>query len=85
MVPSERIPITERALVQRINRKLMHVGRHGRTLRKSRGLGALQNLGEYYVLDFDTNFVIDKDVDLEYFGRELGCLAEWEYLEVKED
>ena len=71
------VAVTARALTQRINRAL---GEEGRMLRKTRGSRALQDLGEYYVLNVDRNWVIQTDVDLEGFGRELGCLEAYERL-----
>jgi hypothetical protein len=63
------LPITERALVQRINRKLKGQGEALRTTRGRRG-----DLGDFYVVDLNRNFVVDKHVDLEECGRELGVL-----------
>ena len=71
------VAVTGRALIQRINRALVE---EGRMLRKTRGSRALQDLGEYYVLNVDRNWVIETDVDLEAFGRKLGCLEAYERL-----
>jgi hypothetical protein len=68
------LEITEKALVSRINRKLAHEGQAGEGLRKSRSSRARDDLGDFYVLDFSTNVVTEKDVDPERLGRKLGVL-----------
>ncbi len=52
----------------------------GEVLKTARGARALQDLGEYYVLDLSSNGVLRKDVDLEEFGRNLGALKPFEKL-----
>ena len=74
------VPVTMRALVQRINRAL---AQDDEALKKTRGARAIQELGDYYVLDFNRNALVEKDVDPEEFGRELGVLQDYERL-VKE-
>ncbi|MCP4607028.1 MAG: hypothetical protein GY847_42030 [Proteobacteria bacterium] len=69
--------VSERALMQRINRKLAP---ERRGLRKSRGWRAEHELGEYWILDFYSNFADELFIDLEDYGRELGALKEWEKL-----
>jgi hypothetical protein len=73
----QRVPITEKALYQRINRKLRA---DGEVLKRARGRVGT-TLGEYYVLDIQRNFVAQRDVDLAELGRELGVMAEWESLQ----
>jgi len=79
MAKPKRVPITMRALLQRINRKLALEGRAGQGLKAMRG-GARDGIGDYYLLDFDTNFISNPNVDPEALGRKLGVLAEWEEL-----
>jgi hypothetical protein len=70
--------ITTNALIKRLNRKLAD---REQVIKKSRGISALQNLGEYYLLSWRTNTVDDYHLDvsrLTEWGREEGCLAEWE-------
>jgi len=38
------------------------------------------DLGRYYTIDTQRNFIVDRQVDLEELGRELKVLAEWEAL-----
>ena len=71
------VPITTRALVQRINRALAE---DDEVLKAPRGEKALQELGQYYVLDFNRNAVTRKDVDIEELGRSLGVLKAFEKL-----
>ena len=70
----DKIPITKRALVQRINRQLR--GRN-EALRGKRGV----NTGEYYRVNFGRNTVIEDSVAIEKLGRELGILKPYERLE----
>jgi hypothetical protein len=69
------VPVSERALVQRINRKLLL---DDQRLVKTRGAQAILDLGEYYVLDWRRNLALDTRVDPEDLGRELGALRPWE-------
>ncbi len=73
----QRVPITPKALIQRINRKLRA---DGEVLKRARGHVAI-TLGEYFVVDVTRKFVAHHHVDLAELGRELGVLAEWESLE----
>jgi hypothetical protein len=69
-----KIPITKRALVQRINR---HLRKRNEALRGKRGV----NTGEYYLVDFTRNTVIEDTVAIEKLGRELDVLKPYERLE----
>ena len=79
----QSVPVSERALVQRVNRKLRH---DDRRLCAARGFWAegthydSTDLGRYYVVDVMRNAVVDRQVDLETYGRDLGVLASWESL-----
>jgi phosphopantetheinyl transferase len=77
MVQAERVPVSLRALIQRINRKLrpQHQALHTHRGRQGRGY-----LGDYYVIDFNTNYIVAGHVNVEALGRELEVLQEWEYL-----
>lgn len=68
-----KIPITKRALVQRINR---HLRKQNEALRGKRG----ENTGEYYRVDTKRNLLIEERVELEKLGRGLGVLALYERL-----
>jgi hypothetical protein len=70
-----KVPVTERALFQRINRKLAH---ENEQLKTCRGGQWENELGRYYVVDLNRNSITASDVDPEALGRELGVLARWE-------
>ena len=70
------VPVTMRALTQRINRKLRHDDQRLRTARR----GWFSDLDHYYVLDFKHNWIVKRDVDPEALGRDLGVLKDYEQL-----
>jgi hypothetical protein len=65
-------PVTQRALVGRIQRKLAH---DGLLLRAARGAGVRFEVGDRYIVDVTTGGVVESHVDLEELGRELGVLG----------
>lgn len=69
-----KFPVTMRALIQRINRKL---GTYEQ-VRKSRSSGAKYDLGDFYIIDHNRNFITATHVDPEELGRELGVLRPFE-------
>ncbi len=75
-----RVPVSERALVQRINRTLAKEGRSGEVLRKTRPGRWATELGEYYVVDLDANSLLQTGTNVEELGRELGVLKPYEQL-----
>ena len=77
MASKTGVPVTARALIQRINRALAD---NGEILKAPRGAQALQELGDYYILDTKRNCVTRKDVDIEAVGRTLGVLKAYEAL-----
>jgi len=77
---SAMVPITERALLQRINRRL-RAGNE--VLKRTRDNGrAAAELGEFYALDISRNIITAVHVDLEEWGRDLGALRPWEHVKV---
>ena len=70
-----RVPVTVRALVQRINRNL---AKDGRALHAARGERARLDVGDFYVIDVSVNGVVKTNVDPEAMGREMGVLQAWE-------
>jgi hypothetical protein len=70
-----QVAITRRALLQRINRKLV---KEGEVLRAARSERSRQSVGDFYLVDLSKNAVLDKDVDPVEKGRELGVLAGYE-------
>ena len=71
-----KVPVTVRALVQRINRALAS---DGKRLRGTRGRGP----GVYYVVSGSR--VTQSAVNLEALGRKLGVLYAWETLKGGKD
>ena len=69
------VPVTVRALTQRLDRLL---ARDSKELRKTRGAPAIDALGSYYLLH--NNSVFADPVDLEELGRKTGALADYERL-----
>jgi hypothetical protein len=74
---AQTVPITVRALLQRVNRALEM---DNRVLKASRGARAEAELGRFYVIDRRRNVIVDKAVDLEALARKLGALKEYEHL-----
>lgn len=70
-----RQTITSNALLKRINRKLKP---EMEAVRKTRGVRALLNLGQYYTYSFSGGYVLEKDTDLAELGRTLGVLESHE-------
>lgn len=70
-----KVPVTARALVQRINRAL---AKQNLCIKKTRGADV--NLGEYFELNTQKNFITNLDVDIESLGRDLKVLRNYEVL-----
>jgi hypothetical protein len=71
------VPVTMRALIQRINRRLKA---DGEMLKTARGRAAF-SVGQYYICNPQRNWIVKERVDPEALGRELGVLAAWERVE----
>jgi hypothetical protein len=69
------VPVSMRALVQRVNRQL---AKKGEQLRAARGEGARQDVGDFFIISVAENILVRKEVNLEELGRELGVLQPWE-------
>jgi hypothetical protein len=76
------VPVSERALIQRINRKLQHEEKRMMVARS--GSRAEQEYGRYFIIDIRRSQATDADCDPEALGREIGALTKYEHL-VKED
>jgi hypothetical protein len=73
------VPITRRALVQRIGRALEKKGE--RLVANSRP-GPAPDIGNYFTVDIDRKFVVQTHLDdLEALGRKLGILKPYERVE----
>ncbi len=75
MTKKPTMPVTARALIQRINRKLTA---EGQRLKAPRGR---PHGGDYFIVHVTRHAVTRTDVDLEALGRELGALQPWERLQ----
>lgn len=75
-----KVPVTERALIQRINRKLVKEHELLRTARLRPDGNQETDLGRFFVVDTFHNRVARTNVDIEEQGRELGVLQPWEVL-----
>ena len=74
-----KVPVSERALIARINRKLAH---EGEQLRKKRSPWAAWGAADwgFYAVDVNRNVITADHVDLESWGKELGALEPYERL-----
>lgn len=76
-----KVVVSQRAVLQRINRKL---AKDDRKLCKSRGWRVQSSLGDYYILDTYKNVVTDYRIsnsNIEDMAREMGALREYEEME----
>ncbi len=78
MAKLQKVKVTRRAAIQRINRKLKP---DMEQLCAARGERAQLDLGDYYVVDFQRNAVMQMHVDVEAMARQLGVLKEWEQVD----
>ena len=73
-----KVKVSERALIQRINRKL---SKELKSLRGAREKSiGFHDTGRYYIVDDSRNLVAATDVKLEELGRELKVLKPYEVL-----
>jgi hypothetical protein len=72
---TKKVPVTMRAVIQRLNRHLAH---RDEKLKAYRGERDRFNMGDYYIIDVSENVVLVKDVDPEQKAREAGVLKAWE-------
>lgn len=75
------VPVSERAVLQRINRKFRAKdGPPAREIKATRGARAKVELGDFYILNTRHNSIDEHHVDPEEVARELGVLADWEFV-----
>lgn len=75
MAKRQTVPVSTRALIQRVNRKLAS---RGEKVRATRGTNAQLSVGEYYILNITGNYVSRPRVDLEQLARDENALQPWE-------
>lgn len=78
MAKASKIPVTRRALFQRLQRALR---RDDLLLKTARTERLRLNVGDYFTVGLFTNAVMDQHVDLEKMGKEYGVLHDYEALE----
>lgn len=71
----QTVPVTTRALIQRINRKL---AAQYEQLKTTRGERWRNDIGNHYIVDVFHNRIIYTHVDVEAQAKELGVIAAWE-------
>jgi hypothetical protein len=74
-----KVGVSERALLARLNRKLASEGLQIKKCRVDTSGHA--ELGDYYAVDVNRNVVDCKHVDLEIWGRKEKVLADYEQLQ----
>jgi hypothetical protein len=75
-----KVPVSVRAIVQRINRVLQE---NDRQLKAARGGRALQACGRFYVINVKSNTVVQHNVDLSELAQELGTIKPFEALVIE--
>ena len=76
---SQKVKVSERALLARLNRKL---AAENLTVKKCAESSRWHsNLGDYYCVDMALNTITASHIGLEGWGREYGCLKGFEELE----
>ena len=70
-----KIPVSTRALIARINRKLAH---DNEKLCRSRSVQTQVSVGEYFIIDAMRNIIMHQHVGLESLGKELGVFKPYE-------
>ncbi len=71
----KRAPVSTRAVIQRISRKLGEFKKLKKCRADSRWYS---DLGAYYIVDEDHNTIVRSHVDLETLARELKVIEAWE-------
>lgn len=73
------VPISERALFQRLSRTL---GKKGERLKSNNRPGPAPDIGNYFIVSLERMSVVKTHVDLEELARELGILKPYERVEI---
>ena len=77
MAKTPKIPVTRRALMQRLNRKLRH---DGKRIDASRTQQMRDQYGDFHMVDFTRNQLIEWHIKPEEMARELGVLKPYEQI-----
>jgi hypothetical protein len=76
MLKEGKLPVSRRAVLQRINNRL---AKDGEIVKKARAR-VETTVGEYFRLDVQRNYIVETHVDIEELGKELGALHPFEAL-----
>jgi hypothetical protein len=76
MADRTKVPLSARALIQRLNRAMAE---DELCVKKARANAAL-TLGDFYVLSTTRNVVMERDADLEALGKKWKVLQPYEEL-----
>lgn len=79
-VETGKYPVSIRAVIQRINRKLAAVGKK---LKRCRSERSRKSLGDYFVINDAMGVIVERFIDLETFGREVGALSDYEAVDAE--
>lgn len=71
----QKIPVSSRAVLARVNRIL---GKEGKALRFSRSQGEKANLGEGYILNTEKGAIEHSHVSLKEWAQKLGAIKAFE-------
>ena len=75
---ARKVPVSVRVVLARVNRKLAV---EGSVLRRCRQDSRNHDqLGDYYMVNLNSNGIFKTQCELEEEARELGVLGEWEVL-----
>jgi hypothetical protein len=76
MAKAKKVPVSERAILARINRKISVESRQIKKCRQDSN--GFDHLGHYYEVNLHTNTVTDRHVDLERLAKSEGVLKDYE-------
>jgi hypothetical protein len=71
----QKVPVSERATIQRINRRLKP---DMCALKQTRGERARLEVGDWHVIDYTHNIIVAQNINLDSYAHEIGALAEHE-------
>ena len=81
MAAKQKAPVSMRALIQRINRKLRHNGEVLKVARGSRAEAEAEaDVGRYFIVNIKRDLLVNDHCDPEAVAREIGVMAEYERL-----
>lgn len=76
MAKVNKVPVGERAMLARLNRRLGSDGLAVKSCREDSK--AFEAMGRYYQVDAKRNIVTATHLDIEKLAREMGLMEAWE-------